>query len=49
MVPIDKTFEKECFICSGAATWDGVIHLVFKHDFLNLAGSHAIDLRVIRR
>jgi nucleoside-diphosphate-sugar epimerase len=32
---------------SGAATADGVIHLAFKHDFSDFAGSLATDLRVI--
>lgn len=32
---------------SGAAAADGVIHLAFKHDFSNFAGSLATDLQVI--
>ena len=32
---------------SGAAAADGVIHLAFKHDFSDFAGSLATDLRVI--
>jgi nucleoside-diphosphate-sugar epimerase len=34
-------------IRSGAAAADGVIHLAFKHDFSDFAGSLAADLRVV--
>jgi hypothetical protein len=32
---------------SGAAAADGVIHLAFKHDFSDFAGSLATDLRAV--
>lgn len=33
---------------SGAASADGVIHLAFRHDFSDFAGSLAIDLRAVK-
>ena len=33
---------------SGAAIADGVIHLAFKHDFSDFAGSLATDLQAIQ-
>jgi len=38
--------DTEC-LCKGASISDGVIHLAFRHDFTDFAGSLAIDLNAI--
>ncbi|KLU63789.1 hypothetical protein DEAC_c42810 [Desulfosporosinus acididurans] len=41
------TLEDTEYLCKGASMAEGVIHMAFRHDFSDFAGSLAIDLNVI--